>query len=194
MKPAKPWHLLIPLMLLLTGCANPKYSYEVDEGFRRTAYGTMAPDPRTDRTLIWEGKRPLDPSLHLQAVLMELEARKYRLVAASEADLWVDVHVLTEARNNGGQGGTGKPGRKEGAGGEGRRGGGRGAASTGSAEGLGEPRGVFTVIVQLHDRRKGLPMWQGEARLGHKDLGSDGKPLTPGEAVHLLLQPLPARP
>jgi hypothetical protein len=187
---AKPWPLLLPLILLAAGCAKPRFTYEVDGAFRGTPYRTMAADPRKDRVLIRDGMRPLDPCLHLQAVLTELALRNYQLVPAEQADLWVEVHVLTEAPSQGARGGTAKAGH---------RGGGRSGRSDGGTEG-GSPRdamggtGVnFTVIVQLQDRKSGLPVWQGQARLGHKELGSDGKPLSPLEAVHLLLQPLPDR-
>jgi hypothetical protein len=188
---AKPWPLLIPLILLTAGCSKPQFTYEVDGAFRGAPYRTMAADPRKDRVLIWEGLRPLDPGLHLQAVLSELALRNYQLVPAEQADLWVDVHVLTEAPSQGSRGGTSKSGH---------RGGGRGGKPDGGLEG-GSPREArggtganFTVIVQLHDRKTGLPVWQGEARLNHRDQATDGKPLSPEAAVHQLLQPLPTRP
>jgi hypothetical protein len=194
-----PWSLLIPLVLLMPGCSKPRFTYEVDGSFRNTAYRTVAVDPRRDRVLIWEGMRPLDPSLHFQAALTELKARNYQPVPAAEADLWVAVYVLTEAPSMGGQGGSAKSGHREGSS-EGRHGGGRGGTGGGGKDSS-SPREAgnvtktnFTLIVQLHDRKTGLPVWQGEARLSHKEQGADGKPLSPEESIHQLLEPLPNRP
>jgi hypothetical protein len=135
--------------------------------------------------------RPLDPRHHFQAALAELRARNYQPVPAAEADLWVAVYVLTEAPLEGGKGSSTRSGH---------RGGGRGGKTDGGTEG-GSPREAvggtganFTVIVQLHDRQTGLPVWQGEARFSHKEQGADGKPLSPEAAVHQLLQPLSSRP
>ena len=194
-----PWSLLIPLVLLIPGCSKPRFTYEVDGSFRNTAYRTVAVDPRQDRVLIWEGMRPLDPSLHYQAALTELKARNYQTVPAAEADLWVAVYVMTAAPSDGSKGSATKAGHREGSG-EGRHGGGRGATGGGGKEGSSPheardaTRTNFTLIVQLHDRKTGLPVWQGEARLNHKDQAADGKPLSPEESIRQLLQPLPARP
>jgi hypothetical protein len=194
-----PWSLLIPLVLLMPGCSKPRFTYEVDGSFRNTAYRTVAVDPRQDRVLIWEGMRPLDPSLHFQAALTELKARNYQPVPAAEADLWVAVYVMTEAPSDGSKVSATKAGHREGSG-ESRHGGGRGATGGGGKEGSSPheardaTRTNFTLIVQLHDRKTGLPVWQGEARLNHKDQAADGKPLSPEESIRQLLQPLPARP
>jgi hypothetical protein len=194
-----PWSLLIPLVLLMPGCSKPRFTYEVDGSFRNTGYRTVAMDPRRDRVFIREGMRPLDPSLHVQAALAELMARNYQRVAASEADLWVAVYVLTEAPSEGGKGSSTKGGHREGSG-EGRHGGGRGGTGGGGKEASSPheagnaSRTNFTLIIQLHDRKSGLPVWQGEARLSHKDLASEGKPLSPEESVRQLLQPLQPLP
>ena len=181
------------LLLLLLGCTPHRFVYEVDPAFRSASYRTVAPDPRKDRVIIREGMRPLNPELHLQAVLAELATRHYQPGPSPEADLWVATYVLMKSSpgNHGTSSGT--P-RKEG-GGEGHRGGGHGgAAAKGNAptSSEGGSRSSFTVIVQLLDRKTGLPVWYGEATLDHRDKAADGGPLTIEEAVHQLLQPLPA--
>lgn len=191
-----PWSLPILLALAALGCADPKFAYDVDPAFQPGQYATVAPDPRKDRILLREGMRPLNPDLHLQAVQAELAVRKYRLVPAAEADLWVAVYVLTGGRPEGGGSQAGKGSRRSG-GGEGHRGGGRGGPDGGGdaiAERDGGSRGTFTVIVQFQDRRVGLPVWQGEANLEHREKGPDGRPLSIEAAVHRLLRPFPARP
>ena len=199
MRMTSPWSLLIPLVLL-PGCSKPRFTYEVDGAFRTSAYRTVAMDPRRDRVLIWEGMRPLDPSLHFQAALAELKARKYQAVPAAEADLWVAVYVLTQAPSEAGKGSSTKSGHREGSG-EGRHGGGRGGTGGGEKESgssprqaMGELQANFTVIVQLQDRKTGQPVWQGQAHLSHKDQAADGTPLSPEESVRQLLQPLPSLP
>ena len=177
------------------GCARPRFSYDVDPAFPTGPYRTIAADPRRDRILIREGLRPLNPELHLKAVLAELEARRYRPAPSGEADLWVAVYVLVGGPSEG-KGGSGKPSHREGSG-EGHRGGARGGAGTGAPPAAGREggtRGLFTVIVQLEDRQTGLPVWQGEARLDHEAKTADGGPLSIEEAVRQLLQPLPTRP
>lgn len=184
----------VPLLLMLTalGCSKPQFVYEADPAFQTRPYRTMAVDPRRDRIIIRAGMRPLNPELHLRAVLTELEARRYRAAPASEADLWVTVYVLIggQPEDRGGSS------HREGSG-EGHRGGGRGGAGAGNGPGggrEGSARGTFTVIVQLQDRKTGLPVWQGEAILDHRAKAADGSPLGIEEAVHQLLQPLAARP
>jgi len=192
------WCLTLPLLLLMPACSKPRYTYDVDAAFRPDSYRTMAADPRTDRILIREGMRPLNPSLHLQAVLVELEARHFKPAAPAEADLWVAVYVLTEGSLAGGRGGAGKAEPREGSGG-GRHGGGRGAAGGGREAGspkafTGGGHGAFTIVVQLQDRKTGESVWQGSANLDPREPGPDGRPLSPEEAVRQLLKPLPAQP
>jgi hypothetical protein len=181
--------LLIPLALAVLGCSKPRFSYDIAPAFRTGSYRTVAQDPRRDRIVIREGLRPLNPELHLRAVLAELAARNYRLSPNAEADLWVAVYVLLGGSPEGAGDGAAHA-RHEGSG-EGRRGGARGGAGTGGAPAA---RGKFTLIVQLEDRQTGLPIWQGEANLDHTDKAPDGTPLSIEAAVHQLLQPLPMRP
>jgi hypothetical protein len=188
--------ILLLLTALATGCAHPKFTYEVDPAFRPETYATMAPDPRKDRILLREGMRPLNPDLHLQAVQAELATRNYRIAPAAEADLWVAVHVLTGGQPEGGGGRAGKGSRRPG-GGEGHRGGGRGGPEGGggaTADRERVSRGTFTLIVQFLDRRSGLPVWQGEANLDHREKGPDGRPLSIEASVRSLLRPFPVRP
>ena len=199
MRRSSPCFLLIPLLLLAAGCSKPRLIYDVDPSFRTTRFQTVAPDPRKDLVLIRDGLRPLNPDLHLKAALAELAMRSYQPAPATEADLWVAVYVLVGGPQNEGQKGPARASHGEGAGG-GHRGGGRGGAGGGGKEGArspgstGEPRGTFTVIVQLQDRKSGQSVWHGEANLNHQDKGSDGGPLSIEEAVHQLLRPLPSRP
>lgn len=196
MRPTNPWPLTILLAVAAFGCSHPKFTYDVDPAFRSESFATMAPDPRKDRILIREGMRPLNPALHLQAVQAELATRKYRLVPAAEADLWVAVYVLTGGRPEAGGGHAGKGSQRSG-GGEGRRGGGRGGSEGGgdaNPDREGGSRGSFAVIVQIQDRRSGLTVWQGEANLDHREQGPDGRPLSIEAAVHQLMRPFPARP
>jgi len=183
----------IPVLFMALGCAKPRFVYEVDSTFQSASYKSVAPDPRKDRIVIREGMRPLNPDLHLNAVLNELESRNYRIAAAA-ADLWVAVYVLMRGAPEGTKVGSASPSHKEGSGG-GHRAGGRGAAGGGpSLTGNGgDANGHFLVIVQLEDRKTGLPVWQGEANLSAEDKAPDGVPLSIEAAVHQLLQPLPAR-
>lgn len=196
MRSTPPWSWLHPLTLLAAaGCAHPRFVYDVDPAYQSGHYATVAPDPRRDRILIREGMRPLNPDLHLQAVQAELVARKYRLVPAAEADLWVAVYVLTGGRPEGGGNHPGKGSHR--GGGEGPRGGGRGGPEAGgdaAAEREGSARGTFTIIVQLQDRRSGRPVWQVEANLDHREKAPDGRPLSIEQAVQQLMRPLPAQP
>jgi len=192
--------LLIPVLLLVHGCSKPRFIYELDGTFRSTQYRTMAADPRLDRVVIREGLRPIDSGLHRRAVLAELEARNYQPFPAAEADLWVAVYTLAEAQPEARKGDSSKAAHREGSG-EGRHGGGRGAKGGGgspmSVKGDSSgwsPRGRLTVIVQLHDRKTGLPVWQGEANLDPKDRAANGGPMTPDEAMRQLLKPLSTRP
>jgi hypothetical protein len=185
---------LIPISLVLVvGCAKPRFTHDVEAGFRPGAYQTVAVDPRRDRILIRDGMRPLNPDLHLKAVLAELDSRSYRPAPAAEADLWIAVYVLMGAQE-GNHGGASSPAHREGSG-EGHHGG-RSGAGTGATPAGGEagPRGTFTIIVQLEDPKTGLPVWQGEANLDHQAKALDGNPLSIEEAVHELMRPLPARP
>jgi len=193
MQTPRAWSLL--LMLVALGCAKTRFSYDVAPAFQTGASRTIAADPRSDRVIIREGLRPLNPELHLKAVLAELKVRHYRPAPSGEADLWVAVYVLVGGPSEG-RGSSGKAPRREGAG-EGHRGGGKGGTGRGGAPPAGRDgstSGVLTVIVQLEDRLTGLPVWQGEARLDHEAKAADGGPLGIEEAVHQLLQPLPARP
>ncbi|GLH72377.1 hypothetical protein GETHLI_08790 [Geothrix limicola] len=192
-----PTRCALPLLgLLALGCAKPPFVYEVEPAFRSASYATVAPDPRTDRIVIREGLRPLNPDLHLRAVLGELEARRYQRAAPDAADLWVAVYVLMPGATEGSAQGP----RREGSGGEGRHGGGhgggRGGSGTGGApsfgkEGKGRP---LTLIVQLEDRKTGLPVWQGEAHADSRERTPDGRPLGIEDLAHQLLQPLKPRP
>jgi len=196
MRSTNPWPLTILLAVAALGCSHPKFTYDVDPAFRSESYSTMAPDPRKDRILIREGMRPLNPTLHLQAVQAELATRKYRVVPATEADLWVAVYVLTGGRPEAGGGHAGKGSHRSG-GGEGPRGGGRGGPEGGgdaAPDREGGSRGTFAVIVQIQDRRSGLTVWQGEANLDHREQGPDGRPLSIEAAVQQLMRPFPARP
>jgi hypothetical protein len=188
--------LCIPPLILALGCGKPRFAYEVDPVFRSGAYQTVAADPRTDRVFIREGMRPLNPELHLRAVLSELEARHYRPAHAQEADLWVATYFLVPGRPEGGRGGPARASHSEGPGG-GRHGGGHGG-SGGGRPSAGDPdmggHGTFTLIVILLDRRTELPVWQGEANLNDRDKDSNGAPLSVETAVHQLLSPLAARP
>lgn len=189
--------LPIPALFLLMDCAKPRFAYEVDAAFASGSYRTMAPDPRKDRVVIREGMRPLNPGLHLRAVLTELEAHKYRAAPPEEADLWVAVYVLTEGPPEVSRGGSGKPARREGSG-EGHRGGGRGGkpgAGPGQEKELRAPREPMggrggTILVQLQDRKTGLTVWQGEANLK----SAEGSLLTEEETMRQLMRPLPIRP
>ena len=192
------------LLLQLPGCSKPRFSYEVDRTFQSIPYRTMAPDPRLDRVVIREGLRPVDAGLYRRAVLAELETRNYQAVPVQEAELWVAVYALVEAPPEGRKGGSINAGHREGSGGD-RRGGGRGAKGGGGSPASGKaggasrestgwaPRGKLTVIVQIQDRKTGLPVWQGEANLESMDRAADGGPIPPDEAVRQLLKPLSAR-
>lgn len=185
--------ICIPLLFAALGCAKPRFTYHVDEAFRTRAYRSMAPDPRRDRIVIREGMRPLNPDLQLQATLAELEKRRYLRASTSEADLWVAVYVLMSGQPEGTRGGS--TSHREGAGGGHR--GGRGGAGTGGSPEPGIPDkalSTFTVIVQLEDRKTGLPVWHGEANIHPKDTDADGRPLGIDGALHQLLQSLPALP
>lgn len=187
--------LVLPLLLVAAACAKPRFAYEVDPAFRAASYGSVAPDPRKDRIVIREGMRPLNPDLHLKAVLTELELRRYRTVVPSAAELWVGVYILMGAGPEARNGRASSP-HKEGSG-ESHHGGGRGGAGAGGAPPTGQGGNAhrnFILIIQLEDPKSGLPVWQGEANLSHQDRGPDGTPLSIEEAVHQLLQPLPARP
>jgi hypothetical protein len=189
MRIPKSWTFI--LILVALGCAKTRLAYDVDPAFPSTSYKTVAPDPRKDRVIIREGMRPLNPDLHLRAALTELAARNYQAVPPPEADLWVSVYVLIGAPPDGKS-----AAHREGSG-EGHRGSGRGSKANGGAPDGGREggaRGTFSVIVQLEDRKTGLPVWHGEANFDHKDKAADGGPLTIEEAVHQLLQPLPERP
>ncbi|HJV48027.1 MAG TPA: DUF4136 domain-containing protein [Geothrix sp.] len=187
--------LLLPLVMAV-GCARPRFAYDVDPAFRSASYATVAPDPRRDRVVIREGLRPLNPELHLRAVMSELEARRYQRVQPEAADLWVAVYVLVPGQIEGSARGA----HPEGAGGEGRHGGGHGGGRGGSGTGgppasgkEGKARAI-TLVVQLDDRRTGLSVWQGEADLDPREKAADGSPLGIEGAVHQLLQPLQPRP
>jgi hypothetical protein len=182
------------LILAALGCAGPRLVYDVDPTFRSAQYRTVAPDPRSDRVIIREGMRPLNPELHLKAALAELATRSYQVVPAPQADLWVATYVLMGA-SPGGRGGSEGAAHKEGSG-EGHRGGGHGGSGTkgNPPSGIeGRSSGSFKVIIQFQDRKTGQTVWHGEATLDHKDKSTDGGPLTIEEAVHQLLEPLPAR-
>jgi hypothetical protein len=187
--------LVLSGLFLALGCSSQRFSYEVAPTFRTTSYESVAQDPRKDRIVIREGLRPLNPSLHLQAALKELTARHYRTVAAPEADLWVSAFVLARAGGERGKGSNAGPQREgsgEGRHRGGRTGGGSGEAPPGSGAGS-KPSGVL-VILQLQDRKTGLPVWQGEANLSFQDKAPDGAPLSIEAAVHQLMQALPSRP
>jgi len=196
MRSTNPWSLAILLAMGAGGCSHPTFTYDVAPAFRAGSYATVAPDPRKDRILIREGMRPLNPDLHLQAVQAELATRSYRIVPATEADLWVAVYVLTGGRPEGGRSHAGQGSPRSGSG-EGHRGGGRGGPERGgdaAMERAGGSRGTFTLIVQFQDHRSGLTVWQGEANLDHREQGPDGRPLSIEAAVRSLLEPFPARP
>ena len=185
-------------LVCLLGCANPQFTYEVDQGFHISSNLTVAPDPRLDRIVIMDGFRPIDPGLHQRAALAELETRGFKPVPAGEADLWLAVFVLAEAPPGERNPERSKAPKQEGSG-EGHHGGGHGAAGTpgpgkeGVARGSGwVSKGRLTLIVQLHDRKTGLPVWQGEAKLEGKDRAPDGGPITPDVAIRQLLEPLPS--
>ena len=196
MRTPKSWSLfVIPLLFLALGCAKPRFIYEVDSAFRSGSYGSVAPDPRRDRIVIREGMRPLNSDLHLKAALKELESRNYQTVEASAADLWVAVYVLMKAAPKGSKGGATSSPHKEGSS-EGHRAGGRAGAGGGEPASVGKGGDLnwnFLVIVQLEDRKTGLPVWQGEANLSAKDKSPDGVPLSIEAAIHQLMLPLPAR-
>jgi hypothetical protein len=173
---------------VVLGCSKPRCIYEVDPAFR-----TVAPDPRKDRIFIREGMHPLNPDLHLKAVLIELASRNYGTAPVAEADLWVMVYVLVRGRPEGIKEGSNKPSHRKVTEGS-QRGRGRSGAGGGGAASAGGVKGDFTVIVQLQDRKSGLPVWQGEATFDPQQKGPDGGPLSTAEAVRELLQPLPARP
>jgi len=186
-------YLLVSLLALGLGCGRPRLIYDVDASFRRGGYRSVAVDPRKDRVLIRDGLRPLNPTLPLQAALVELDARHYRRVPAEEADLWLTVSILMPGqpelrrapdREGGGEGRHG--------GGRGRGGPGQGGAPSGAHEGRG--MGGLVLIVQMADRTSGHPVWQGELNLDPRDKGADGRPLSLEAAVHQLMQPLPALP
>src|ERR1035438_1160793 len=103
----RPWSLLvITLLFVAPGCSKPRFIYEVDSAFRTGLYGSVAPDPRRDRIVIREGMRPLNPDLHLKAVMNELKSRNYQTATDSTADLWVAVYVLMKAAPEGSKGGS----------------------------------------------------------------------------------------
>jgi hypothetical protein len=190
-----PKHWCFILILLALGCVKPRIAYQVDAAFQSSSYRTMAPDPRKDRIVIREGMAPLNPELHLQAVLTELASRNYRPAPASEADLWVAVYVLM-GNPAGGKDRSVSSSHREGAG-EGPRGGKRSSPGTGGASTAaraGGARGTFTIIVQLEDRKTDVTVWQGEANLDPNEKTPDGRPLSLEEVVHQLLQPLNALP
>ncbi len=203
MRTVTPLPLQSLLLLLAIGCSSPRFIYDGERTFPLAPYRTAAPDPRTDRVIIREGLRPLAAGSHREATLEELKERNYLAVAPTEADLWVAVFLLGEAppeghgegsskASRGDAGGEGHRGGKRGVGGGGASGQGKGSAGPKSAQGW-TPTGKYTVIVQLSDRKTGVPVWHGEANLHSKDRAADGGPLTPAEAVHQLLQPLRAR-
>jgi hypothetical protein len=180
------------LLFAALGCAKPRFAYHVDEAFRSRAYRSMAPDPRKDRILIREGMRPLNPDLQLQTAMAELEKRRYVRTSTSEADLWVAVYVLMSGQPEGARTGSS---HREGGGGGHR--GGRGGGGMGGPSESGIPDkalATFTVIVQLEDRKTGLPVWHGEANIHPKDTDADGRPLGIDGALHQLLQSLPTLP
>ena len=203
MRTPTPLPLLSLVLLLGIGCTSPRFSYDGERTFPQAPYLTAAPDPRTDRVIIREGLRPLGAGSHREAALEELKDRNYLLADPQEADLWVAVFLLGEAPPEGRGESSPKASRGD-AGGEGHRGGKRGGAGGGGASGPGKgpqgpkaaqgwtPNGKYTVIVQLSDRKTGVPVWHGEANLHSKDRAADGGPLTPAEAIHQLLQPLRA--
>ncbi|WP_306592043.1 DUF4136 domain-containing protein [Geothrix sp. 21YS21S-4] len=167
-------------LLLLFGCSQPRFVYRTDPAFRGGAYRTVALDLRTDQVLIREGFRPVDPGFRRQAVLSALTARGYRPEAAGTADLWVAVHLLVEAREEG-SAGPSRPAR-----GAGRRGGGGPPRGEGAPRDAGERRtGRGTLLVQLLDPKTGQALWQGESPLERGDRDSE-------EVVRKLLEPLPS--
>jgi hypothetical protein len=178
--------------MLALACAKPRFIYEVDGAFRSEAHRTISQDPRRDRIVIREGMRPLNPELHLRAVLTELETRRYQLAPAEEADLWVALYVLVSGQSDGSRSSSG---HHEGSG-EGHRGGRGGGGKGGSPESdpQGKASATVTVIVQLEDRKTGRPVWHGEANIYPKDTDTSGRPLGIEEAVHQLMQPLPTLP
>lgn len=189
--PSLPSCLSCLALLLAFGCGQPRFVYDVGPSFRAGTYQTVAVDPRKDRIVIREGMRPLNPELHLQAVLAELDTRKYHPMAAPAADLWVSVYLLIGTASGEHRGGPAKSSHAEGTGG-GRHGGGRGGSGmSGKGEGESKGRGGMTLIVQLEDRKKGLPVWYGEATFDATDKGRNGGPLSIEEMVHQLLLPLP---
>jgi hypothetical protein len=195
------WPLLIPLILAPMACSKPRFAYEVDATFHQASYQTVAPDPRTDRVFIREGLRPLDPSLHRQAALAELQARNYRPAPPDASDLWVNVVVMMKAGAGGHGEGSSSASHREGSGAGHRGGGGRGSMGGGGASKAGKEgggsradrgsMGGFTVIVQLEDRKTGRVVWQGEVEPGSGEHTPDGKPPSIEATMHQLLQPLP---
>lgn len=192
--------LMLPFLTLL-GCSRPRFDYEVDPSFKTAAYRTMALDPRKDLVLIREGQRPADSGGHRQAVMAELVSRNYQVVPPEAADLWVAVYVFAESPSGVHREGPGKGARPERTGGGGRRGGGTGAGASirprdkGDAQPEARPEWdqARTVIVQLQDRKTGVPMWQGVANLDPREWHGVAS-LDPGETMRQLLQPLPALP
>jgi len=187
--------LLLPILALF-GCAKPRFAYDVDPAFAAAGrtMATVAMDPRKDLVLIREGQRPVDSGAFPQAVLAELAAHHHQAVAPEAADLWVAVYVFADGAPGGPHAGVEKGPRSGG----GRRGGGEGhrPPQPGRSQGEARPepgaRGgpARTVIVQLQDRKTGLPVWQGVANL---DAGrpEDTALQGPRELIRQLLKPLP---
>lgn len=185
--------ILTPI-LTLSGCAKPRFAYEVDPSFSAAARRTVAMDPRKDLVLIREGQRPVDPGEFPQAVLAELAARRYQVAPPEAAELWVAVYVFADGAPGGRRAEPGGGGGKGGRSGGGRRGGGEGHRPLSQGEARPEPgaRGgpARTVIVQLQDRKTGLPVWQGTANL-EPSRPEDSAPRSPRELIQQLLKPLP---
>jgi len=203
--PLRPW-LLGPLALgagLLLACARgPVFAYERAPGVALEDLRALALDPRQDMVWSIEGQRIVPAPDYRAAVIRELEARGFRLVAPDQAQVWLEVLVGVPERSGGGE-------AKEGGGrgGHEKRGGGPGGGMGGSGRGQGggpkpggraEPSyqaltgGEATVVVKLLARTDQRTLWSGSGSFPTPDRQAPpGFQDSPEGRVHQLLAPYP---
>jgi hypothetical protein len=192
---------LMILGVLALGCAKgPSFSYDVPPGVALERYHTVALDPRRDIMVPATGKRAVEPREFKGLVTAALEAKGFRVVPAEEAELWVDVFVLTPGQGEGRAAGAGG-GHK---GGRGKRGG-LGEGGSGTARGGGlppsgehgpsgdQPLGSqeLSVVVELVERQEGRMVWLGVLDLPRPEKGAElASAFLREQSVKQLLSPL----
>jgi hypothetical protein len=192
-------------LLVLSGCKEPRLSYDVRADLKAPGLEAVCLDPRTDLAVVLEGKRILNPGPVKELVMQALLDKGFRVVPPGQAAVWVNVLFLTGAsgRDRGAQsakgGGPamGDRGSRGGMGGSGGSGSRRsrneaGTPATGESSGA-HGGGDLTVLVRLLHPGDAELLWLGQLVVQPRKSSGSATARSLEQEVADLLAPLPKR-